>query len=206
VLKPFAEQGDGQSMAQYGQMLMVGQGGSQQSKLGRQFIQRAAEAGNATGMRYHADLLRREQGDAAAAVWYRRAAEKNDSKAMLALGRLLLLSKDVPRNEAEGKQWLTKAADQMEEQAMYELAQIYVRDPKTQAEGARLAGMASAFGNPEHRLFYAKLLEKGIGVPRDVQRARAQYEVLLMPDNPKTNRYYRRRAQLELADLRAVKR
>jgi TPR repeat protein len=202
VLKPFAEKGDGQSMAQYGQMLMAGQGGSQQAKLGRQFIQRAAEAGNATGMRYHADHLRREQGDAAAAVWYRRAAEKDDSKAMLALGRLLLLSKDMPRDEAQGKQWLTKAADQMEEQAMFELAQIYVRDPKTQAEGAKLAGLASAFGNPEHRLFYARLLEKGIGVPQDIQRARAQYEVLLLPNNPKTNRYYRRRAQLELADLR----
>ncbi len=202
VLRRYAELNDGISMAQYGQMLMAGQGGPQQVKAGRAFIQRAAEAGNPTGMRYYADRLRREQGDAAAAVWYKRAAEKNDSKAMLALGRLLLLSKDMPRDEAQGMQWLSKAADQMEPQAMFELAQIYVRDPKTQAEGAKLAARASAFGHPEHRLFYAKLLEKGIGLPQNIQHAKTQYQVIMAGNNAMSNRYYRRRAQLELADLR----
>jgi TPR repeat protein len=203
VLKPFAEIGDRLAMAQYGQMLMLGQGGPRELKEGREFIRKSAEGGNATGMLYHAHRLRREQGDAAAAAWYSRAAKKGNTEAMLAFGRLLLWSKEMPRDEAEGKKWLKKAADKNDPHAMFELAQILLRDAATQAEGASLAATASTFGNPEHRLFYAKLLEKGIGVPKDIARARVQYEVLLLPRS-RTNRYYRKRAQLELADLRGM--
>jgi localization factor PodJL len=107
----------------------------------------------------------------------------------------------MPRDQAQGMMWLRKAADQMEPQAMFELAQILVREPGTQAEGAKFAARASAFGHPEHRLFYAKLLEEGIGVPKDIEKAKTQYEVLAARGNAMSSRYYRRRAQLELADL-----
>jgi len=200
VLKTFAEQGDAQAMAEYGQMLLAGQGGPQRVGEGKTFIRRAAEAGNSTGMLYHAQNVRRDKGDAEAAAWYRRAAEKGSAKAMLALGRLQLWSKTMPRDAAAGKQWLAKAAEQMEPQAMYELARLYVRDPATQAQGAKLAGIASAFGHPEHRLFYARLLEEGIGLKKNIERAKTEYQVILATGK----RYYKRRAQLELRDLNAL--
>jgi hypothetical protein len=199
VLKPFAEAGDGDAMAQYGQMLMLGQGGPRDQAAGRKFLEEAAKESSTAGMYHWGDLVRRDKGDAAAAVWYRRAADKGNTKAMLALGRLLLWSDEVPRNPEEGKAWLQKAGDQFEWEALYELAKVYVadRDPKVREKGAELALKAALSRNADHALFYANLLRSGRGVKQDFKGARLWYENAASNGN----RYQRRRAQLELASL-----
>jgi|GEM_PF-3338907 len=199
ILKGFAEAGDVMALARYGQMLMNGEGGASDVDSGRSLIKTSAEQGSSFGMLFYADIVRREEGDGASLRWYRSAAEKGNTKAMLALGRLLLWSKTVATNRDEALQWLEKAGDELEVDALYELAQIYVQDPATLEKGAQYAGIASSFGDFEHRLFYAELLEEGRGVPKNLVAARAQYEVVQVLGNS----YYRKRAELEIADLDA---
>jgi TPR repeat protein len=199
VLKPFAEAGEGDAMAQYGQMLMLGQGGPRDERAGRKYLEEAAKEGAPAGMYHWGELVRRDQGDAPAALWFRRAAEKDNTRAMVALGRILLWSDKVPRNVEEGTKWLQKASDGFEFEASYELARFYIADPdpKNREKGLALAQKAALSRNADHALFYADLLRGGRAGPQDFKQARLWYENAASNGN----RYQRRRAQLELASL-----
>jgi len=52
--------------------------------------------------------------------------------------------------------------------------------------------------NADYAIYFAGLLERGVGVKKDLAKARVYYENATMNGN----RYQRRRAQLELAELR----
>jgi len=43
--------------------------------------------------------------------WYRQAADKGDTNAMLNIGWLYKLGQGVPTDRAEARRWFTKAAD-----------------------------------------------------------------------------------------------
>jgi TPR repeat protein len=200
VLKPFAEAGNADAMAQYGQMLLAGIGGPQDIAAARTFLQKSAEMEDKNGLLYWGDVVRRDKGDAAALPLYRRAAEKDNAKAMVKLGRLLLWSKEVPRDPEAGKTWLHKASDELEWDAAYELARIYTRDPDpaVRAKGAALAQRGALSMNADHAIFYAGLLKRGVGVEKNLAGARTYLENAMLNGN----REQKKRAQLELAALR----
>ena len=97
-------------------------------------IKRKAETGDAQAQ---FDLGRRYYGSfdfGTAADWYRRAAVQGHLDAQTHLGSMLLRGKPsitsgkrgVPKNEAEGVGWLSKAANRGGKQAMHELGRCYL--------------------------------------------------------------------------------
>lgn len=62
-----------------------------------------------------------------AAKWFQKAAAKGDPRGMYALGECYLMSKGVTRDPRVGLQWIQKAADQNNVQALNKLGDLHAR-------------------------------------------------------------------------------
>ncbi len=63
--------------------------------------------------------------NAAAIVWYRKAAEQGDAKGQNALGYLYLTGESVPQDYSLAISWFRKAAEQGHPQGQFNLGHMY---------------------------------------------------------------------------------
>ena len=114
-----------------------------------------------------------EQDFAAAAEWYRRAADAGDAAGALGLGLLHENGLGVTRDRAAAAGWYERAAAQGNDMAATALALLQLDGEQSNpAEAARLLAGPAARGNgfAQHRL--GLLYAEGLGVPCDLGRAR----------------------------------
>jgi len=85
---------------------------SNSQRLALLYFTKAAEGGYVPAYVGLADLYANSKNFAAAAIWYRKAADLNIAVAEFELGHLYLEGKGVPKDEIQGKALLKKAAKQ----------------------------------------------------------------------------------------------
>lgn len=107
---------------------------------------RAAEAGNPRaqyflGLSYERGLRGTAPDPAAAAAWYRKAAEQGFVDAQLRLAALLLAGRGVARDLAEAARWTAAAADAGSAAARYNLALMHERGWGVARDLARAADL-----------------------------------------------------------------
>jgi TPR repeat protein len=114
-----------------------------------------------------------EQDFAAAVAWYRRAADAGDAAGALGLGLMHENGLGVAKDRAAAAGWYERAAAQGNDMAATALALLQLDgEPGNPAEAARLLAGPATRGNAfaQHRL--GLLHAEGLGVPRDLGRAR----------------------------------
>ena len=112
--------------------------------------------------------------DAVAA--YRKAAEKGSSAAMVELGTLLTSGAGVQKDEAQGRQWLQRAATAGNPRAAVTLANTEGGTPSDPGEARALLEKAAAANSAEAQFQLGVMYAEGTGGPQDDAAARAMFE------------------------------
>lgn len=117
------------ALALYGDMLIVGDGVTQDIARGTEMLQRASNLGfapaqNSLGLSY--DIGEGVAQDfLEASRWYRAAAEQGLPRAQSNLGLMYLEGLGVDRDYVAAAAWLQRAADRGDAKAQYNLGRIY---------------------------------------------------------------------------------
>lgn len=118
-------------------------------------------------------VLGPERDAAAAAKWFRLAAENGDPRAANNLGQMYLAGDGVPKSQEDGLNWLLAAANGGSSKAMYSLGLHY--EKSNLAEAASWFEEASEKGHAQAQNIFGNMLRFGYGVPTDGQRAAEFY-------------------------------
>jgi len=123
-------------------------------------------------------------------AWLRRAANANDARALLTLGKLELSGvSGVARDYSAARAHLVASAGQHEPRASYYLA-LMARSGDGSAEdhaaAAKYLTSAADAGIPQAMFLLANAYREGDGVPRDEPRALALYEKAAELDHPES--------------------
>ena len=125
-----------------------------------------------------AELSRRGLGvpldHAAAAYWYRKAAEQGDAGAQNALGALYASGLGVPQDQAQAVVWYRRAAEQGAPAHQFDLALMYDNGLGVAQDSSRAAAWyakAAEQGFADAEANLAFLYQQGAGVPQDLARA-----------------------------------
>jgi TPR repeat protein len=178
-----AEQGVPEAQFQYALLLMDGRFVKKDEKEAYALLQAAAEAGNQLAQFNFAQLLvRREPGDsgmAKAVVYYERAAGAGVADAQYAMAQVYANGVGGrPRDEAEARKWLEKAARQNFDTAQLDLATWLVEGrggPRDYKAGFEWMSRAARGGNVAAQNRLAKLYMAGLGTDPDSILAAAWY-------------------------------
>jgi TPR repeat protein len=120
-----AYKGNPQAENTLGSMYEAGRGVPQDYYAAADYYQRAATHGSPLGLKNLANV--KDKAPPIAAGDYRKAAERGDSAAQNALGRIFEQGDGVPQDYAEAAKWYRMAADQGLAPAEYNLASLYAR-------------------------------------------------------------------------------
>jgi TPR repeat protein len=151
-----------------------------------QFLDRAAAKGYARAQSRLGHLY--EQGGrdlAAAADWYRKAADQDDERGLCNLAVLLLQGRGVAKDPAQAVALLTRAAEQGSAFAKYRLAAAYQEGegvPQDYARCVHWYAQAAADGHGPSINNLADKYENGLGVPQDLAKAFELYSVAAEKD------------------------
>lgn len=107
---------------------------------------------------------------AAAATWYRKAAERGYAKAQVDLAVMYKFGEGVARNYAQSAAWFRKAADQGNAEAQVNLGLLYQFGQGVAQDDAQSAAWfrrAADQGNTRGLDYLAALYEAGQGVPQN---------------------------------------
>lgn len=121
-----------------------------------------------------------DQDYAAAAHWYRKAADRGFAVAQYALGTLYARGQGVPTSARLAKYWYTKAAEQGNVRAMHNVAvmeaagELAERDYKT---AAGLFLQAAQGGLIDSQYNAGVIHQNGLGVPKDREKAYFWYSL-----------------------------
>ncbi len=139
-------------------------------------LQGAARAGNAAAENWYGIYSVDVGHDyAAAAPWFRRAAEQGDAEAQYSLAVLYTNGLGVPRDVASALAWYRRSAAQGYARAQNNLAWFYANGQGVKRDLTRAAAwyrQAAEQGNAKAELSLGLLYRDGAGVPRDEVRAR----------------------------------
>lgn len=105
-------------------------------------LKSAADAGHAAAQALYAQILDRADSDDEAVSYYRKSAEQGDADGQFGYGSMLASGEGIKRNPEEGRQWITRAADQGHRLAINELALAYLTGQLAIAADARGGGEA----------------------------------------------------------------
>lgn len=90
-------------------------------------IKKAADAGHAAAQAMYAHMiLAGGSGDEEALDYFRKSAEQGNADGQLGLGSMYASGEGVKRDLAEGRKWVTKAAEQGQPSAINEMALAYI--------------------------------------------------------------------------------
>lgn len=111
-------------------------------------LKSAADAGHAAAQALYAQILDRADSDEEAVGYYRKSAELGDADGQFGYGSMLASGEGTKRNVAEGRQWITKAAEQGHKLAINELALAYLKGQLGISETERSSAEALAWVRP----------------------------------------------------------
>jgi TPR repeat protein len=89
-------------------------------------LRKAADAGNAQAQAMLAEIFAQSDSGAEAVAYYRKAALQGNAAGEFGLGAMLAGGEGAPKDVAEGRKWITRAAEQGHKQAINELALAYM--------------------------------------------------------------------------------
>ncbi len=135
----------------------------------------AALAGTADAGPFEDGESAYQRGDyAAAASWYRRAAEQSHAGGQLKLAFMYANGRGVPQDYAEAASWYRLAAEQGDAEAQYNLGFMYGNGegvprgvPQDYAEAVKWYRLAAEQGHDYAQLSLGKMYRRGQGVPQD---------------------------------------
>jgi TPR repeat protein len=107
---------------------------------------------------------------------YRKAADKGSSAAMVELGLLLGNGTGVQKDDAQGRQWLQRAAAAGNPRAAVTLANTEGGTPADPGEARALLEKAAAANSAEAQFQLGVMYAEGTGGPKDDAAARALFE------------------------------
>jgi TPR repeat protein len=94
---------------------------------GMPLVKKAADAGLAAAQALYGDMiLAGGSGDEEALVYFRKAAEQGNADGQFSLGAMYESGEGVKRDVAEGRKWITKAAEQGHSAAINAMALAYM--------------------------------------------------------------------------------
>lgn len=178
-----AEQGVPEAQFQYALILLDGQLAPKDTKGAYALMEAAAEAGNTMAQFNLAQMIMKDQSGSAAVAkavgYFRRAAEGGLPDAQYAMAEIAREGiGGQPRNEAEAREWLVKAARLGFDTAQVDLGTMLVESKGGAAEqeaGFRWLKAAAEGGNVAAQNRLAKLYMMGVGTPPDSLFAAAWY-------------------------------
>jgi uncharacterized protein len=106
--------------------------------------------------------------------WFRKAAEQNDAKAQVAIGKMYEVGDGVPQNKQQAVIWYQKAAEQGYCEAQYICGLMYfdgVGVPKDYEQAIKWFVKASEQGKFMASIKLGEIYEQGKAVPQDYQQA-----------------------------------
>ncbi|MEQ1785284.1 MAG: tetratricopeptide repeat protein, partial [Hyphomonadaceae bacterium] len=112
--------------------------------------------------------------EAAAVVWFRKAAQQRDADAENMLGIAYAAGRGVPQDHSEAAAWYRKSAKRGTSVAQYNLAACLENGKgaeKDEAEAAYWYGKAAESGDADAMLRLGRMLENGRGVKRNARAA-----------------------------------
>ena len=149
-----------------------------------QTIKAKAEAGDAEAQQTLGTMYVKGQSViqdyAAAAKWYRLAANQGNPEGQNSLGELYEAGQGVKRDEVQAAQWYRKAADQGNVGGEYNLAVLYEFGrgvPKDPAQAGGWFGLAADQGDGLAQFDIGQRCERGLGVPVDRVEAYKWYSL-----------------------------
>jgi len=118
--------------------------------------------------------------DAAAALWYRKAAEQGHAGAQHHLGSRNLQGLGVPKDSAQAAHWYRKAAEQGDRESQYNLGVMCAAGEGVSRDDAEAVAWYRKAAEQNHAAAQSNLgvmFECGRGVPKDVDQARYWYQL-----------------------------
>lgn len=100
-------------------------------------LRTAADAGHAAAQAAIAGILDRSDSDAEAIEYFRKAADQGNADGQFGLGAMLSNGEGAPKNLAEARKWIVRAAEQGHKLAINELALAYMNGGLEFSEEAR---------------------------------------------------------------------
>ncbi len=115
-----------------------------------------------------------------AAQWFQLAAEQNDSEAQVLLAYCYELGSGVPRNDQQVMNLFTRAAQNGNAEAQFNLAMNYSQGlygaPKNDQEAFKWAQAAASQGYAQAERFLGACYEYGFGVQANPAQAKIWYD------------------------------
>ena len=148
------------------------------------------------------------QNDAStAARWLARAAEQGHTESQFVLASLYERGIGVPKDEAMARELYRKAANAGHTRAMHNLGVLLCAEdtPRDYQEAASWFARAAMTGVADSQFNLAVLHERGLGLPRNIQKAYFWYEVAsLAGDKEATRQADRLKRQLSETETQLV--
>lgn len=107
-----------------------------------------------------------------AAKWYLKAANQGNDEAQYSLASMYQAGEGVPKDLNKAKEWYLKAANQGLAKAQLGLAALLLLGDGDETVAAGWALKAANQGLPEAQETLGKLYASGIGVPKDISKAK----------------------------------
>jgi TPR repeat protein len=156
------------------------------NELAARLFRLAADRGDARAQWELALMLQRGEGTArdlpSAFSLLKTSAAAGQGPAMNTLGFWARDGVDEPRNDAEAVKWFRQAAELRNEYGLANLGDMYWYGlgglAVDHVEAVHLWRKSAYYDNPWGRLWLARALEKGDGVPRDIPEALTQYRAV----------------------------
>jgi len=151
----------------------AGEGVPRDMKRAREAYLQAALGGHLGAAFRLGSLLDRDGGPnslAAAARWFRRAAEGGNTQAMNRLGRAYQDGRGVPHDRAQALAWHRRAAETGDVKGMYSLGLLFssgARSPSEFAQAREWAGRAARLGHMDAQFLLGRMLSTGKGGAKD---------------------------------------
>jgi TPR repeat protein len=121
-----------------------------------------------------------QRDDAAAGIWFRKAAEQGYALAQSNLGVMYRDGRGVPQNYTDAVMWFRKAADQGDAVAQYLLGDQYANGAgvsQDYTEAMIWFRKAAEQGHPMARLYLGVMYAEGRGVTQDFVRAHMWFDL-----------------------------
>lgn len=175
----------GHSGAQFsvGACYLIGEGVEKDGAKAVEWFYKAAKQGNESAMHNLGDCFLSGQGVSEdmdqAVVWYAKAAKAGNIESMERLGELMIGPDSEVKDVEKGVEWLTKAAEAGNADAQFGLGLLYLDLDDLGTVGRDvIAGLdwlkkAVAQGNGNAEVFLGVCYAQGLGVEKDLSKAKA---------------------------------